>query len=94
MPLTVLGRRVVVYALLGLEFGAAGVCYYYWHNMNVSQDYREEMQKRHPKVLEWFYRSCDLTGYTAVREYDRRAWERKRLESTSTVSESSTKGNL
>jgi hypothetical protein len=67
MPLTVLGRRVVVYALLGLEFGAAGVCYYYWHNMNVSQGSKSVLILHITVTVEVFTSYSSLCGQVVWR---------------------------
>ena len=51
MPLTLLGRKLVVYGVLGVEFGMAGVCYYYWHNMNVSQGLDQRISVPYRRII-------------------------------------------
>eukprot|EP00731_Ephydatia_muelleri_P027988 Em0019g861a len=67
MPLTTVGKWTVLYGLVAVEAAAVLGTYSVWHKMNVSQDYRLWMFQNHPRVLDLFYRSCDLVGDDGAR---------------------------
>lgn len=59
MPLTRLGRQVVIGStcvMLGAVFGSINYALY---EISVNQDLRLWMHRRYPSLLEAFYRSCE-----------------------------------
>ncbi|XP_077867388.1 protein CEBPZOS-like [Saccoglossus kowalevskii] len=62
----------IVLVIEGIFFFGA---YYVFHKMNTNQEYRHYMHKKHPTILEGFYKSAEWGGIKDARINDYKAWE-------------------
>ncbi|CAH3014354.1 unnamed protein product [Porites evermanni] len=66
-------RKFVKAAIVGEVVLCLGA-YRVWHQMNTSRDYRKWMNENYPSILEAFYKTAEIGGYSGAREADAEAW--------------------